>query len=64
MRDVVIDIARKAGYPVIEAPIDLPFARLADEIFLTNASNGICAVREFEGRSLGSTITLSVKQRI
>ncbi len=48
MRSVVLKLAKEINLPVIEAQIDPAVLKLADEVFLTNASKGIQWVMGYE----------------
>jgi branched-chain amino acid aminotransferase len=49
MREIVIELAKKSGFEVMEKPITFAALKTADEIFLTNAIRGIVGVGECEG---------------
>jgi branched-chain amino acid aminotransferase len=50
----VIDLARGAGIPLVEADLDLFDVRTADEAFLTSTSLCICPVRSVNGVAIGA----------
>jgi branched-chain amino acid aminotransferase len=53
-RDAVIELARKAGYPVFERAMDRYDVYNADECFLTGTAAEIIAVVECDGRAIGA----------
>jgi branched-chain amino acid aminotransferase len=53
-RDVVIDIARAAGYVVTEEPINRYDVYTADEVFFTGTAAEVVGIREADGRKIGS----------
>jgi branched-chain amino acid aminotransferase len=60
MRRHVLEQVRQAGYPVFEKEIDTGFLQDADEIFLTNALQGLRWVKQFRESSYGNPITTSI----
>lgn len=50
MRAVIIDIAHQQDIPVLQTKISLDDLASAEEVFLTNAVQGIRWVKEFKGR--------------
>ena len=52
-RDVVIDLARKAGYDMQEAMLNRYDIYTADEAFLTGTATEIVAIRQLDGRLIG-----------
>lgn len=53
-RDVVMDLAVKAGYAVDESMMNRYDIYTADEAFLTGTATEIVAMRQFDGRVIGS----------
>ena len=53
-RETVMDLAREAGFPVVEKDLDLFDAYTADEAFLTSTSLCICPVQSVNGAKIGS----------
>jgi branched-chain amino acid aminotransferase len=53
-RDVVIELAAKAGYTVDESMMNRYDIYTADEAFLTGTATEIVAIRQFDGRLIGS----------
>jgi branched-chain amino acid aminotransferase len=53
-RQAVIDLAREAGYSVLEQRIDTFDIYTADETFLTSTAGGIIAVGSLDGRQVGT----------
>jgi branched-chain amino acid aminotransferase len=53
-RDVVIELAETAGYPVDESMMNRYDIYTADEAFLTGTATEIVAMRQFDGRTIGS----------
>jgi branched-chain amino acid aminotransferase len=53
-RDVVIDLATRAGYSVEESMMNRYDIYTADEAFLTGTATEIVAMRQFDGRIIGS----------
>jgi len=53
-RAAIIEIARKAGYVVKEEPFTLHDVYVADEVFMTGTAAEVIAVREVDGRIIGS----------
>ncbi len=66
-RDVVIDLATAAGVPVREEILNRYDVYTADEAFLTGTAAEIAAIREVDGRSIGTVvpgpITLDLHKR-
>ena len=53
-RDVVIELAAKAGYPMEESMMNRYDIYTADEAFLTGTATEIVAMRQLDGRLIGS----------
>ena len=53
-RDVVIELARDAGYAVEELPLNRYDLYTADEVFLTGTAAEVIAVTRLDGRSIGA----------
>lgn len=53
-RDVVIDLAREAGYEVAEAHLNRYDIYTADEAFFTGTASEIVGIRQLDGRLIGS----------
>jgi len=53
-RDVVIDLAREAGYTVSEEQINRYDVYTADEVFFTGTAAEVIGVREVDGRRIGA----------
>ena len=53
-RDVVIDLAREAGYTVTEELINRYDVYTADEVFFTGTAAEVVGIREVDGRTIGS----------
>lgn len=53
-RNTIIELAKKAGYTVKEEPFTLHDVYVADEVFLTGTAAEVIAVREVDGRVIGS----------
>jgi branched-chain amino acid aminotransferase len=53
-RDVVMDLARRAGIPLVEATMTRHDIYAADEFFLTGTAAEVIAVTEVDGRVIGS----------
>ena len=66
-RDAVIELARAAGYPVIERTMDRHDVFKADECFLTGTAAEVIPVVECDGRVIGNgqpgPITRELRQR-
>ncbi len=54
MRAVIIEIAHQNGIPAVETKISLDDLASAEEVFLTNAVQGIRWVKEFKGKRFGN----------
>ena len=52
-RDVVIDLARQAGYTVSEEHINRYDVYTADEVFFTGTAAEVVGIREADGRKIG-----------
>ena len=52
-RDVVIELAHEAGYPVSEEPLNRYDVYTADEAFFTGTAAEIVSIREVDGRVIG-----------
>jgi branched-chain amino acid aminotransferase len=53
-RDVIIDLARKAGYDVQETTLNRYDVYTADEAFFTGTASELIAIRQVDGRIIGS----------
>jgi branched-chain amino acid aminotransferase len=53
-RDVVIDLARRAGYDMQETMLNRYDIYTADEAFFTGTASEIVAIRQLDGRLIGS----------
>lgn len=53
-RDTVMVLARDAGWLVVEAPLSRDDLYLADEVFVCGTAAEIVALREIDGRCIGS----------
>jgi branched-chain amino acid aminotransferase len=53
-RDTVIELARKAGYDVEETILNRYDVYTADEAFFTGTASEIVAIRQLDGRVLGT----------
>jgi branched-chain amino acid aminotransferase len=53
-RDVVIELATKAGYQVEESVLNRYDVYTADEAFLTGTATEVVAIRQLDGRLIGS----------
>jgi branched-chain amino acid aminotransferase len=53
-RDVVIELASKAGYPIEESILNRYDVYTADEAFLTGTATEVVAIRQLDGRIIGS----------
>jgi branched-chain amino acid aminotransferase len=53
-RDVVIELARRAGYDMQEAMINRYDIYTADEAFFTGTATEVVAIRQLDGRLIGS----------
>ncbi len=66
-RDAVIELAREAGYKVIERSMDRHDIYTADECFLTGTAAEVIPVVECDGRLIGigkpGPITLDLRKR-
>lgn len=66
-RDVVLDLARDAGYPVVEEIINRYDVYTAEEAFLTGTAAEIAPVRELDGRAIGTVtpgpVTRALRER-
>lgn len=51
-RQVIIELARDAGYPVIEEPFGLDLLYQSDEVFLTGTSTEVLPVTVVDGRRI------------
>lgn len=52
-RDVVIELAQEAGYPVSEEPLNRYDVYTADEAFFSGTAAEIVSIREVDGRVIG-----------
>jgi len=64
MRRVVMDIAQAEGIPVIEAQISAEIMKKADEIFVTNAVQGIQWVMGFKQKRYFNKISRVLQERL
>ena len=53
-RDVIIDVAREAGYDVSEELINRYDVYTADEVFFTGTAAEVVGIREVDGRTIGA----------
>jgi branched-chain amino acid aminotransferase len=53
-RDVVMDLAREAGYEIVEALINRYDIYTADEAFFTGTASEVVGIRQLDGRLIGS----------
>jgi branched-chain amino acid aminotransferase len=53
-RASVIELARDAGLPVVEAPITRDELYIADEVFLTGTAAEVTPIREIDRRTIGA----------
>jgi branched-chain amino acid aminotransferase len=53
-RDVIIDLAREAGYTMTEELINRYDVYTADEVFFTGTAAEVVGIREVDGRTIGS----------
>ena len=53
-RDVVMELATAAGYDVREAPLNRYEIYTADEAFFSGTAAEVVAIRELDGRTIGS----------
>ncbi|WP_422929756.1 branched-chain-amino-acid transaminase [Singulisphaera sp. PoT] len=53
-RDAVIELAREAGYKVVERSMDRHDVYIADEVFLTGTAAEVIPVVECDGRPIGT----------
>jgi branched-chain amino acid aminotransferase len=51
---VIIDLARKAGYDVQETTLNRYDVYTADEAFFTGTASELIAIRQVDGRIIGS----------
>jgi branched-subunit amino acid aminotransferase/4-amino-4-deoxychorismate lyase len=63
-RGVVIEIARSAGFPMIERNISLSEVYTADELFTTGTMGELSPVLEVDGRRIGRGETGPITQRL
>jgi branched-chain amino acid aminotransferase len=63
-RETVIDLAREAGFTIVEKDIDLYDAYNADEAFLTSTSLCICPIASVNGAKIGSAVPGAVTQQL
>ncbi len=64
MRNIVIEKAKENGIYIIEKPISQDEIQNADEVFLTNAINGIVSVKSFQSKLYSTNFTLRLKSII
>ncbi|MDG1098463.1 MAG: aminotransferase class IV [Bacteroidia bacterium] len=57
MRKVVMNIAKEYGYEVYEQPFTELHLTTSDEVFLTNATQGIQWVREYNGKPFKNNVS-------
>ena len=57
MRKVVMNIAKEYGYEVYEQPITELHLTTSDEVFLTNATQGVQWVREYNGKPFKNNVS-------
>jgi branched-chain amino acid aminotransferase len=66
-RDLVVELARAEGIPVLERPIDRSELYLADEVFLTGTGAQVAPVTRIDGRPVGTggagPVTLRIQDR-
>jgi len=53
-RDVVIDLAREAGYTMTEEQLNRYDVYTADEVFFTGTAAEVVGIREVDGRRIGA----------
>lgn len=53
-RDLVVELARDHGVPLMETPINEPDLRAAEEIWLTSSTKEILPVTRLDGRAVGA----------
>jgi branched-chain amino acid aminotransferase len=53
-RDVVMELAKEAGYPVVETILNRYDVYTADEAFFTGTASELVAIRQVDGRVIGS----------
>ena len=53
-RDIVIELAREAGYEVQETMLNRYDVYTADEAFFTGTASEVIAIRQVDGRIIGS----------
>jgi branched-chain amino acid aminotransferase len=53
-RDVVLELARGAGYPVSESIMNRYDVYTADEAFLTGTATELITIRQLDGRLIGT----------
>jgi len=53
-RDVVVDLAREAGYTMSEEQLNRYDVYTADEVFFTGTAAEVVGVREVDGRRIGA----------
>jgi len=63
-RDVVIDLAKKEGIPVLEKEMTRFDLYVADEMFLTGTAAEVIGVVEMDGRVIGSGVPGPVTKRL
>lgn len=64
MRAVVIEIAHQQGIAIIETRISLEDLASAEEVFLTNAVQGIRWVKEFKGKRFGNQLAAKLTDQL
>lgn len=64
MRSVIIEIAQKLNIPLSETPLNLETIRGAQEIFFTNAVQGIRWVERFEDKEYGYSFSAQLHERL
>ena len=60
MRRYLIESLKKSGYTIIESSISPEDLSVADEVFLSNAIQGIKWVKEFKGKEYGNVQTKQI----
>ena len=53
-RDAVIELAREAGFPAEESPLNRHDVYTADEAFLTGTASELAPIRRYDGRLIGA----------
>jgi D-alanine transaminase len=63
-RHVVLELARKAGFPVEERYLSLPDLYAADEVFLTGTTVEVLGVVDIDGRHIGAGVPGAITTRL